>query len=129
MQKPHKESIHKVTCYHDGECPLCQFEIKQMKKVDRQTIIEWIDITKDTAALSKAGINYQQAMDRIHVIDARHTMQTGVRGFLAIWEHLPYYRRVVPFIRLPIIFPIIELSYRIFAQHRLALTGRKNRHA
>ena len=118
--------IKKAVCYHDGECPLCKLEIKLMQKVDKNSAIEWIDITKDKAALAKAGITYKQAMDRIHVIDANKEMQTGVQGFIAVWKHLPYYRYLVPIVKLPFIFPIMEMGYRVFARYRLSLTGRNN---
>lgn len=119
-------SPHQAICYHDGECPLCQREIKLMKKVDKHSTIRWVDITKDTVALQEAGISYQQAMDRIHVIDTNQKLQTGVRGFIALWENLPYYRRIVPFARLPVVLPILEMGYRLFARYRLVITGRKN---
>ena len=115
-----------VTMYHDGDCPLCKFEVDAMQKLDIKKAIRWVDITKEKDALDEAGITYHQAMARIHVQDDKQNMLTGVRGFLAVWEHLPYYRRVVPIIRrVPLLLPLMEAVYTVFAKYRLPLTGKK----
>ncbi|MGB3919310.1 MAG: DUF393 domain-containing protein [Thiothrix litoralis] len=116
----------KVTCFHDGECPICNLEINGMKKLDTAGNIQWVDITKDHDALAAAGFTYQQAMARIHVIDTQQHMQTGVRGFLAVWKQLPYYRRLAAIVeRVPLLIPVMEWGYRLFAYYRLPLTGKK----
>ena len=116
----------RVTMYHDGECPLCKFEVKTMQKLDTTKAIHWVDITTDKEALEKSGISYQQAMARIHVQDENQKMLTGVRGFITVWKHLPYYRRIVPVIEhTPLLLPILENVYTLFAKYRLPLTGKK----
>lgn len=126
--KQNPQSLNKKTqavCYHDGECPVCQIEVKMMRKLDKENAIEWIDITKDKQALDVAGITYQQAMDRIHVLDDEKQIVKGVRGFMALWKHLPYYRRLVPVIqRVPFLLGFLEAGYSLFARYRLVLTGR-----
>jgi len=117
----------KVTMYHDGECPLCKFEVKTMQKLDTAKAIRWVDITKDNKALEESGISYQQAMARIHVKGENQTMLTGIRGFMTVWKHLPYYRRIVPVIEhIPLLLPILESIYTLFAKYRLPLTGKKS---
>ena len=119
-------STKKVTMYHDGDCPLCNFEVKAMQKLDVANAIHWVDITKDKAALDKAGISYNSAMARVHVQDENQTLLTGVRGFMAVWKQLPYYRRLVPIItHVPFLLPIMEFFYIGFAKYRLPLTGKK----
>jgi predicted DCC family thiol-disulfide oxidoreductase YuxK len=93
-----KASSSKVTCFHDGECPLCNLEINAMKKLDKAGNIHWVDISNDKAALAKAGLTYKQTMDRMHVIDDNQQLQTGVLGFLQLWKQLPYYRRLAPIV-------------------------------
>lgn len=119
-------TISKVTCFHDGECPICKLEINGMKKLDTAGNIQWVDITQEPEALAAAGITYKQAMERIHVIGADQQMQTGVRGFLQVWKQLPYYRRIAGFVeRLPFLIPLMQGGYRVFAYWRLPLTGKK----
>ena len=126
FQPAEKKDTSKVTMYHDGDCPLCKFEIAAMQKLDTKKAIRWVDITQEKEALTEAGITYQQAMARIHVKDKNQNMVSGVRGFLAVWEHLPYYRRVVPIIRnVPFLLTIMEAVYVVFAKYRLPMTGKK----
>ena len=116
----------KVTCFHDGECPICNIEINAMKKLDTAGNINWVDITRDQAALAKAGLTYQQAMDRMHVIDENQQLQSGVIGFLHVWKQLPYYRCIALIIeKVPLLLPLMAFCYRIFARYRLPLTGKK----
>jgi predicted DCC family thiol-disulfide oxidoreductase YuxK len=118
--------LPKVTCFHDGECPICNIEIKAMKKLDKKGNINWVDISQDKVALAKAGLTYKQAMDRMHVIDENQQLQSGVLGFLQVWKQLPYYRRIAPIIEhVPLLLPMMEVCYRIFARYRLPLTGKK----
>lgn len=115
----------KVTCFHDGECPICTIEIKALKRLDKHGNVNWVDITRDKTALAQAGLTYKQAMERIYVIDENQQLQSGVLGFLQVWKQLPYYRRVAPIIEnLPLAVPIMEFCYRIFARYRLRLTGK-----
>jgi len=118
----------KVTMYHDGDCPLCNYEVNIMKKLDISKAIHWVDITKDKRSLDEAGISYQQAMDRVHVRDENNIMQTGVRGFLLVWKELPYYRRIVPIIeKVPFLLSTLEVFYSFFAKHRLKITGKASK--
>ena len=117
---------NKVTMFHDGDCPLCKYEVKMMQKLDVSNAIHWVDITKDKSALEKAGINYQQAMARVHVQDENQNMKTGVHGFILVWEKLPYYRKIVPVIKnVPFLLFILNKLYTLFAKYRLTLTGKK----
>ena len=119
------ETSHSATVYHDGECPICNIEINAMKRIDKRKHIKWVDISKDQAALDAAGLSYQQTMDRIHVQDENQQMITGVEGFMSVWKHLPYFRRVVPVIRhTPGLFWLMEKAYVLFAKYRLKMTGK-----
>lgn len=96
-----------------------------MQKVDAEKKVKWVDINNDKKALKEAGITFKQAMDRIHVADESQQLHTGVAGFLTVWQHLPYYRRLVPIVKhTPFLQRIIEGAYGLFARHRLRLTNR-----
>jgi len=85
-----------------------------------------VDIAHDKVALEKAGLTYKQAMDRMHVLDENQQLQSGVLGFLQVWKHLPYYRRIAPIIeKVPYLLGFLEFFYCIFARYRLPLTGKK----
>ena len=124
--KTHPTKTRKVTCFHDGECPICNIEIRAMKKLDREGNIIWVDISRDRAALTEAGLTYKQTMDRMHVIDENNQIKSGVAGFIQVWKQLPYYKRLAPIIEnTPLLLPLMEFFYTIFARYRLPLTGKK----
>jgi predicted DCC family thiol-disulfide oxidoreductase YuxK len=118
---------HNLSCFHDGECPICNIEIDVMKKLDCHGNINWVDISKDKAALNKAGISYSQAMTKLYVLDEQNNiMHSGVKGFLEVWKQLAYYRRLVPIVEgVPFAIPVLNFFYAIFARYRLVLTGKK----
>jgi predicted DCC family thiol-disulfide oxidoreductase YuxK len=118
---------YNLSCFHDGECPICNIEIDVMKKLDKQGNINWVDISKDKVALDKAGLSYSQAMAKLYVLDEHNNrMHSGVKGFLEVWKQLPYYRRLAPIVeRVPLAIPILNFFYAIFARYRLVLTGKK----
>lgn len=116
----------KVTCFHDGDCPICNLEVNAMKKLDTAGNIRWVDISKNKAAMAEAGITYQQAMAKLQVIDEHQQLQSGVYGFIQIWKQLPYYRRLVPIVEnVPLLLPLLNICYAFFARYRLTLTGKK----
>ena len=125
-QTSDKPATDTVTMYHDGDCPLCKFEVKTMQNLDVKNAINWVDITKNTAALEDAGITYEAAMARVHVKDENHKILTGVAGFIQVWKHLPYYRVIAWVIsHVPFLLLISEFFYIWFAKYRLPLTGKK----
>lgn len=97
-----------------------------MKKLDREGVIEWLDIARDHQALDAAGVSYSQAMARLHVVDERGQLQTGVRAFIVLWKRLPGYRFLALLVEnVPGLLPVLEYCYRLFARYRLHLTGRR----
>ena len=131
MSKQINSTDYKLTCFHDGECPICNIEIRAMKKLDKHNNIDWVDISTDKVKLEQAGLSYEQAMDKMHVINQQNnTTYSGVQGFLLVWELLPYYRRLAVIIKkVPFAIPFLNVFYSLFARYRLVLTGKskKNR--
>lgn len=97
-----------------------------MRRVDAVGAIRWVDVNDDGGELAAVGLGRREALDRLHVIEPSGTVRTGAAGFLALWSRLPYYRRLVPVVRrVPGALAALETAYRVFARHRLALTGRR----
>ncbi|MCX7074015.1 MAG: DUF393 domain-containing protein [Methylococcales bacterium] len=116
----------KITCFHDGECPICNIEIATMQKIDKANNVNWVDISKDKIALKKVGLTYKQAMEKMYVIDENNNIQSGIQGFLCVWKQLPYYKRLATIVeKVPFLLPILGFCYSIFAFYRLPLTGKK----
>ena len=114
-----------ITCFHDGDCPICRIEINAMKKLDKDSNkVKWVDISREHETLKKSGLSYDEAMSKMYVLDD-DGFKSGVDGFLLLWSQLPYYRRIVPIIvKVPLLKPILGVFYTLFARYRLKLTGK-----
>ena len=105
--------------FYDGGCPLCSRELAHYRRLDRAGAIEWLDLHRSVDRLTEAGIAFDAAMARLHVIDPRSGVVSGVPGFVALWRHLPYYRHLACLVEgLRLTGPLDRL-YDRFARWRL----------
>jgi predicted DCC family thiol-disulfide oxidoreductase YuxK len=105
--------------FFDGACPLCRREVDHYRRLDRDNRVDWVDISVDRQALQALGITADAAMRRLHAVDRQGRLRVGVPAFVAIWEALPFYRRLAPLLRLPGLLPLLDIGYRRFADWRL----------
>jgi predicted DCC family thiol-disulfide oxidoreductase YuxK len=104
--------------FFDGGCPLCSREISHYQRIDREQRVEWIDIHANPKALAPYGIDWTNAMQRIHLIDPHQRLQTGAYAFVALWSQLPYYHWLSVACRLPGLVPVMDFAYTHFARWR-----------
>jgi predicted DCC family thiol-disulfide oxidoreductase YuxK len=110
---------------YDGACPLCRREVEILRRRDGgRGAIRFVDIDDplyEPAAFQ--GISYREAMGRVHGI----TADARVLRDLAVFQEA--YRLVglgwiyAP-IDWPVIAPLAQVVYRLWARLRLRLTGR-----
>ncbi|WP_448380427.1 thiol-disulfide oxidoreductase DCC family protein [Gloeomargarita sp.] len=114
-----------IKLLYDGDCPLCRREIEFLRRRDGgRGLIAFVDIAApDYDAAANAGIDFVTAMREIHAITADGRVIRGVEvfrqvyavlglGWLYGWTGLPGIRRLVDWL------------YGLWAERRLALTGR-----
>jgi predicted DCC family thiol-disulfide oxidoreductase YuxK len=111
----------RVTMYFDGACPVCRREVAHYRRIDRQSHIDWIDITRRPEALSELDpeVSYTAAMTRLHVVDRLGTLHTGVAAFACLWRELPYYRWLAPIVSLTLLEPLLDKGYDALTRWRL----------
>ncbi|GJQ09076.1 hypothetical protein GpartN1_g867.t1 [Galdieria partita] len=116
----------KYKLLYDGQCPLCRKEVAFLQKHDdSRGIICFVDISdKYYSPSDNAGIDYKTAMGRIHAIRNDGMVVRDMEVFRAVYDALGIGWIYFP-TKLPIIKPIADLLYRIWAKLRLPLTGRK----
>ncbi|MFN7678548.1 MAG: thiol-disulfide oxidoreductase DCC family protein [Cyanobacteriota bacterium] len=118
-----------LTILYDGGCPLCRREVRFLRKRDQRLHplkprLAFVDVdASDYDPSNHQGVTYQDAMDRIHAIDG-----TG-----AILRNLAVFRRAYALLGLgwlyaptgwPLLGPLAEAAYTLWARARLSLTGR-----
>jgi len=80
--------------------------------VERSIII---DASK---ALDSLGVSFNQALMHLHSIDDNSNVQRGVDTFILMWKTLPYWKGLGYIVSLPIIYPIANKLYNVFAKWR-----------
>ena len=118
-----------LTLLYDGGCPLCLREVELLSRKDRQRHGEqlklaFVDIDHaDYNPESYAGISYREAMGRIHAIDADGAVLRDVEVFRRAYDLIGLGWLYAP-TQWPLLRPMTNLAYGIWADMRLRITGR-----
>lgn len=117
----------KIKLLYDGECPLCLREVNFLKKRDADRgLVAFVDIADDNYTPEEnGGISFEAAMGRIHAVLPNGTIIKNMEVFRRVYEILGM-GWVYAATKLPIIGFLVDILYGIWADWRLALTGRPN---
>lgn len=114
-----------IELLYDSECPLCMREVNFLKKRDAgRGLVSFVDIADpDYNPEAHGGVNFETAMGRIHAVLADGTVVKNVEVFRRVYEILGM-GWIYAVTKLPIIGAIVDKIYEIWADWRLAITGR-----
>ena len=112
-----------ITVFYDGKCGLCRREIEHYKRIAREGVFEWVDITVTPMPFRALGYTVASGLKALHVRDGTGIMHIGVDGFIIIWRALPRWRLLAMLISLPIIRPLVRRVYAAFAAWRFKKLG------
>lgn len=117
----------KIKLLYDSECPLCLREVNFLRKRDHDRgLVEFVDIADENySPEANGGIDYETAMGRIHALLPDGSTIKNVEVFRRIYEVLGL-GWVYAITRIPIVGWLADRLYEIWADWRLALTGRPN---
>ena len=117
-------SAAQLTLLFDGGCPLCVREVRFLERRDRVRRIRFVDIDAvDYNPADHAGIEYREAMGRIHAIAADGTVLRDVEVFREAYRLIGLGWLYAP-TGWPLIGSLVDWVYVIWAARRLQLTGR-----
>jgi len=120
-----------LTLLYDGGCPLCVREVRWLGRRDgalhgEEPRLAFVDIDQpgyDPAA--HAGVTYRQAMGRIHAIAADGSVLQDLAVFRAAYRLIGLGWLYAP-TRWPLVRPLVDAAYGLWATGRLKITGRPN---
>ena len=107
-----------ITVYYDGKCGLCRREINHYKRVAPSGVFNWQDITVNPSVVQEIGISYADGLKLLHARDKHGRVHVGVDAFLLIWRHINRWHMLAKLVDSPLIRPLANSAYRIFAMWR-----------
>jgi predicted DCC family thiol-disulfide oxidoreductase YuxK len=115
----------KIKLLYDGQCPLCLREVAFLQRRDAgRGLVAFVDIADDAYDPSdNGGVDFVTAMGRIHAVRADGTVIKNVEVFRQIYDILGI-GWIYAVTKLPLVGPLVDRLYAIWADWRLPLTGR-----
>lgn len=113
-----------IRVLHDGDCPLCQREIRVLERLDRgRGGIQFEDISEASFDPGVYGLDAATVMARIHGVLPDGTVIEGVEVFRRAYAAVGLGWLVAP-TRWPGLNRLADFAYGVFARNRLRWTGR-----
>ena len=109
----------KLTVWYNTKCPVCNAGIdwqrSRLVRAARAGIIEFRDINRNPAALSRFGAGVEDVRRRLHAVDAEGRLHVGAGCVIAIWLLTPSEAWLGRMLGLPVIHRIACFGYDRFA--------------
>jgi predicted DCC family thiol-disulfide oxidoreductase YuxK len=112
-----------VEVFYDGDCPLCMREIRMLMRRDRDGRIRFTNLTDPSFDPSTLGLSHETMMKKIHGRLPSGQLIEGVEVFRRLYDAVGF-SWLVQMTRWPVIAPLLDAGYTLFAKNRLRLTGR-----
>lgn len=118
-------SSWQIKLLYDGECPLCLREVDFLRRRDAgRGLVTFVDIAADSYnPEANGGVDFETAMGRIHAVLPDGSVIKNVEVFRRVYQILGM-GWIYAATKWPIIGPIVDWIYNVWADRRLALTGR-----
>jgi predicted DCC family thiol-disulfide oxidoreductase YuxK len=110
----------------DGACPLCKREGDLLMRLDKgkgNLVLE--DISEPGFDASKYGTTFDAVMGSIHGVLPGGTLVQGMEVFRRAYAAVGW-GFVLAWSAWPVLRPIADAGYKVFAKYRLRLTGRRD---
>ena len=121
----HDQPHWQINLLYDGDCPLCVREVNFLRQKDHgRGLVKFTNIA-DAAYRPEdhGGVDFETAMGRIHAVLADGTVIKNVEVFRQVYDVLGIGWIYAP-TRWPLLGPLVDWLYGLWADWRLALTGR-----
>ena len=125
VSQDNRSQTWQIELLYDGACPLCLREVNFLRRKDAgRGIISFVDIAAlDYEPQQHAGIDFETAMGVIHAVKADGSIICGVEVFRQVYDALGI-GWIYAATKWPVVGPLVDKVYEIWADRRLAVTGR-----
>ena len=108
-----------IVVFYDGHCPVCRWEVRLYKRLDKARRIQWTDIETLSGDKIPQGKTREELLGKFHVHDLggeTEDWHVGVDAFAHIWRALPGFRYFAFLFRVPGIRQAAMAAYKMFLQ-------------
>ena len=106
-----------ITVWYDGDCPICTAEIGLMRRLDRTSAIEFVDLSRP----GPCPTDREARLARLHAQTRGGPIVAGAAAFVAMWRVLPALRPLAVLASPPPVLWLLEHAYRLFLTLRPGL--------
>lgn len=118
----------KLTLFYDGQCPLCVKEIAALQSLNHDGHLCLENIHAEDFSQRYPMLSVDSAERLLHGLTADGKWLTGLDVTVRAW-HLVGKHRWLRVLRWPLVKPLADWAYRVFARYRhpiaFALTGKR----
>ena len=107
--------MSKLLVWFDGSCPLCRREIALMRRLDRRSAIDFIDVAETRGA--DCPVDREALLARFHAREDGQLL-SGAAAFAAMWRAIPLLRPLGLLARNALVLRLLERAYRAFLRIR-----------
>lgn len=106
-----------LTVWYDGDCPICTAEIRLMRRLDRGSAIEFVDLSLP----GPCPPDRNARLARLHAQARGGAIVAGAAAFVAMWRVLPPLRPLAALASPPPVLWLLERAYGLFLKLRPGL--------
>ena len=111
---------NQIEVFYDGDCPICRWEVRIYRRLDKAQNITWTDIETLEVAGLPIGKTRTDLLGKFHVREigigkeALQNWHIGVDAFARIWRALPGFRHFAFLFSVPVIRQVSMVAYKLF---------------
>jgi predicted DCC family thiol-disulfide oxidoreductase YuxK len=106
-----------LTMLYDGTCPVCVFEMNNLKARNAEGLLRFVNISSPGFAPEPYGTSLEAMNALIHAQRADGSLVIGVEVFRLAYGAVGLGRWAAP-TGWPILRPVVDVLYALFARHR-----------
>jgi predicted DCC family thiol-disulfide oxidoreductase YuxK len=113
----------RIKLLYDGDCPLCGREVALLRRRDRRGRLAFEDIAAPGFDPARYALTRADVMARMHGVLPDGSVVDGMEVFRRAYSAIGLGFLLAP-TRWPLLRPLFDRAYAVFARNRLRWTGR-----